>query len=276
MPDHRIATVTPVAERERRQAGLGRDATCTILNTHGDNYYAALDLVRKQTSLEPTMNPFRQQAVSMNLPNIDGYDPGVAVPPNRHPASVVPVSGLKWPISTRIGSFRAVVVLGLVLSATPALQAEHARIDLRVSGEGKEVIATADQEPPAGGRNNPPVLKVHVNKPLVLQFILTNTYPHTVIEHVNVLYYVVRVDKLGRKAAPSFSERNGPDKNTQPILEPGVVTKGKFVADFKPDCRVGTRLKFQITEPGLYTARVETLGTQSDHEHFSAIDLVAE
>jgi hypothetical protein len=119
------------------------------------------------------------------------------------------------------------------------------------------------------------VLKVHVNKPIVLQFILTNTYPHAVIDHVTVLYSVVRVEKLGRKAPPLLSERNGPDKNSQP-LESGVVTKGHFVMDFKPECRVGTRVKFRITEPGLYSARVETLGTQSDHEHFSAVDLVAE
>ena len=70
--------------------------------------------------------------------------------------------------------FRAVIVIGVVLCARlPPLQAEHARIDLRVSGEGKEVNAFADQEPPAGGRNKRPVLRVHVNKPLVLQFFLT-------------------------------------------------------------------------------------------------------
>jgi len=183
--------------------------------------------------------------------------------------------GVKSPICRWIGLFGAVVMIGVVLSATPAVLAEHARIDLRMNSEGKEVNAVADQEPPAGGRNTPPVLKVHVNKPIVLQFILTNTYPHTVIDHVTVLYSVVRVDKLGRKAAPSLSERNGPEKDAQPP-ESGVVTKGQFVMDFKPECRVGTRLKFQITEPGLYSARVETLGTQSDHEHFSAIDLVAE
>jgi hypothetical protein len=180
------------------------------------------------------------------------------------------------PICKRIALCRVVLIVGVVLSAPPALLAEHARIDLRASSEGKEVNAVADQEPPAGGRNTPPVLKVHVNKPIVLQFILTNTYPHTVIDHVTVLYSVVRVDKLGRKAAPSFSDRSGLDKNSQPLSEPRVVTKGQFIMDFKPECRVGTRLKFQITDPGLYSARVETLGTQSDHEHFSAVDLVAE
>jgi hypothetical protein len=188
---------------------------------------------------------------------------------------VVPMRCVQSPICGRIGLLRAIVMTGAVLSTPPALLAEHARIDLRVSSEGKEAIAVADQEPPAGGRNTPPVLKVHVNKPIVLQFILTNTYPHAVIDHVTVLYSVVRVEKVGRKAAPSLSERSGPEANSQP-LEPGIVTKGQFVMDFKPECRVGTRLKFRIAEPGLYTVRAETLGTQSDHEHFSAIDLVAE
>jgi hypothetical protein len=175
----------------------------------------------------------------------------------------------------QIKLFRAVAMIGVAVSATPALLAEHARIDMRASSEGKEASALADQDPPAGGRNTPPVLKVHVNKPIVLQFILTNTYPHAAIDHVTVLYSVVRVEKLGRKAPPPLSERTGPDKNSQ-LPESGVVTKGHFVMDFKPECRVGTRVKFRITEPGLYSARVETLGTQSDHEHFSAVDLVAE
>ena len=173
-------------------------------------------------------------------------------------------------------SSRAVIAIGVLLGATPALQAEHARIDLRVSGEGKEVSAIADQEPPTGGRNKRPVLKVHVNTPLVLQFFLTNTYPHAVLDHVNVLYYVARRDKLGHLTAPSFNGPTEADPSKQTRLESGVVTKGQFVMDFKPDCRVGTRMKFQITEPGVYTVRVETVGTQSDHEHFSAVDLIAE
>ena len=176
----------------------------------------------------------------------------------------------------RVISLRALVAIGVVLCATPALHAEHARIDLRVSSEGKEVSATADQEPPAGGRNTPPVLKVHVNKPLIMQFFLTNTYPHAVIDRVTVLYSVVRRDKVGRQPAPALNERTGADRNEQAFLESDVVTKGTFIMDFKPDCRVGTRLKFQIAKPGFYTVRVETLGTQSDHEHFSAIDLAAE
>jgi hypothetical protein len=175
-----------------------------------------------------------------------------------------------------VGLTRAAMLLAVMLGATPALKAEHARIDLRVSGQGKEITANADEEPPPGGTNDPPVLNVKVNEPLVLQFILINTYPHQVIDHVTVRYEVMRVSKLGRKPAPSFRESAGPGKNSLPLLEPGVVTKGQVLMSFKPDCHVGTRLKFQLPGPGLYSARVETINTQSDHEHFSAIDLVAE
>jgi hypothetical protein len=180
----------------------------------------------------------------------------------------------------RIGWWRAVVAVGMVLGATPSLWAEHARIDLSVTrpeGDDEQATASSDEEPPAGGVNEPPVLHVKVNEPLVLQFIFTNIYPHKVVEGVTVRYYVVRVTELGRKPAPSsIQQRTDADDESQPYLDEGVVARGEFNMDFKPDCRVGTRLKFKLTEPGLYSARVESLNTQSDHEHFSAIDLVAE
>ncbi|MEX2188949.1 MAG: hypothetical protein WD875_19230 [Pirellulales bacterium] len=179
----------------------------------------------------------------------------------------------------RVDLFRAIVVCGLFVGATSTSQAEHARIDMRVSRQGEQgevVTSTADVDTPAGGYKDPPVLEVKVNEPLVLQFVFTNTYPHKVIEGVSVRYYVVRAAKLGRQRAPSFRERTEDDKDSLPLLEKGVVTRGQFTMDFKPDCRVGTRLTIRLTEPGIYIARVDSLNTQSDHEHFSAIDLVAE
>ncbi len=157
------------------------------------------------------------------------------------------------------------------------MRAEHARIDLRVIGSGgKEASATSDTDPPAGGRNTPPVLKVKANQPLVLQFFFTNTDPHHDIDQVQIRYYIVRVEKLGRKPAATFADSTGRDKDSQPFVEPGVVSRGQFILDFKPETKVGTRLKFQIPAPGIYSVRVGSVGTQSDHEHFSAIDLVAE
>jgi hypothetical protein len=177
----------------------------------------------------------------------------------------------------RSAAIRLVMMPALLVGATSMVRAEHARIDLRViAAPGKEASATSDTDPPAGGRNTPPIFKVKVNQPLVLQFFFTNTDPHHDIEQVRVRYYVVRVEKLGRKPAVSLHESNRPDKESQPFLEPGVVTRGHFLMDFKPECKVGTRLKFQIPAPGIYSVRVGSVGTQSDHEHFSAIDLVAE
>ncbi|HVS37055.1 MAG TPA: hypothetical protein VMS17_15955 [Gemmataceae bacterium] len=148
-------------------------------------------------------------------------------------------------------------------------RAEHARIDLQLihidpvtGADGDAVGATADTEPPAGGFNERPVAKVQAGEPLVLQFVLTNKYPHGVLKDVTVRYYVVREDKLGQKSLPDLSK--------------ATVTEGKFTQNFKPDCRVGSRVAFKITEPGFYLLRVETLNTDSDHEHFSAIDIQVE
>ena len=86
----------------------------------------------------------------------------------------------------------------------------------------------------------------------------------------------MRVDKLGRKPGAMFQDASGRAKEAQPFLESGVVSRGEFSLDFKPETKVGTRLKFQLPAPGIYSVRVGSVGTQSDHEHFSAIDIVAE
>jgi hypothetical protein len=171
----------------------------------------------------------------------------------------------------------AFVFAAMMVGSVPAVRAEHARIDLRVIGPGgKEASATSDTDPPAGGRNTPPILKVKANQPLVLQFFFTNTDPHHDIDQVQIRYYIVRVEKLGRKPAVTFQNVSGRQKEAQPFVEPGIVSRGEFNLDFKPETKVGTRLKFQIPAPGIYSVRVGSVGTQSDHEHFSAIDLVAE
>lgn len=155
----------------------------------------------------------------------------------------------------------------LALIAWPlSARAEHARIELKLihldaasGAEGDAVTAQADTEPPAGGINKRPLAKVKAGEPLALQFFLTNTYPHGVKKNVTVRYYVVREQKLGQKRVPD--------------LKAGAVTEGRFTMNFKPGCKVGSRVAFHIKEPGIYLLRVETLNTDSDHEHFSAIDV---
>jgi hypothetical protein len=155
----------------------------------------------------------------------------------------------------------------LILAAWPFVaRAEHARIDLLLihvdpdtGADGEAVNATVDQEPPTGGRNERPLARVKAGEPLVVQFFLTNTYPHGVIKDVTVRYYLVREQKRGQKSLPD--------------LKAGTVTEGQFKMNFKPGCRVGARVNVRIMEPGIYLLRVETLNTDSDHEHFSAIDV---
>jgi len=160
-----------------------------------------------------------------------------------------------------------VACLALVLWPLFA-SAEHAQIDLKLirlaedsSKEEEVTTASADQEPPAGGRNPRPLGKVKVGEALALQFFLTNTYPHGVKKDVTVRYYVVREEKRGQKSVPDLKE--------------GVVTEGAFQMNFKPGCRVGARVTFRIRKPGIYLLRTETLNTDSDHEHFAAIDVQA-
>ena len=55
-----------------------------------------------------------------------------------------------------------------------------------------------------------------------------------------------------------------------------VVLESAFEMDFKPGAKAGQKNTLRIDKPGVYLVRVETRQTNSDHEHFSAIDLVIE
>jgi len=151
--------------------------------------------------------------------------------------------------------------IALVVAVSP-VRAEHAVIDLRVIGPEAEVSAGSDQEPPAGGVNPRPLTKVRVGDPLVLQFFLTNVYPHGNLKDVKVRYFVVPVEKVRQV--------------TVPPLEAGAVVEGEMTMNFKPKCRSGARVRFHVSEPGIYLVRVDTQNTQSDHEHFASIDLEVE
>jgi hypothetical protein len=153
----------------------------------------------------------------------------------------------------------------LLIAGSLSARAEHARIDLkliRLDSKDAPTEAQADQEPPLGGRNERPLVKVKAGEPLALEFFLTNTYPHGAKKNVTVRYYVVREEKRGQKRVPN--------------LKDGTITDGRVTMNFKPFCRVGSRVTFRIEEAGMYLLRVETLNTDSDHEHFSAIDVEVE
>jgi hypothetical protein len=158
---------------------------------------------------------------------------------------------------------RSIVFL-LVLVAFFAVnleaRAEHAKINLDVTAGRESVSAFVDQTPPDSGKNPRPVLKAKVNEPIRIKYTLTNVYPHKTLENVVVHFYIARQNKVGQKELPD--------------LKGDVVIESAFDMDFKPGGKAGQRTTLKIETPGVYLIRVESRNTQSDHEHFSAIDLV--
>ena len=53
-----------------------------------------------------------------------------------------------------------------------------------------------------------------------------------------------------------------------------MIIETAFDMDFKPGGKAGQKSSVKIDAPGVYLIRLETRNTQSDHEHFAAIDLV--
>ncbi len=150
------------------------------------------------------------------------------------------------------------MILCLVVSGTA--RAEHAKIELVVSGGGNQATANVDQTPPEWGKNPRPVLRVRANEPVEIRFLFTNVYPHKTLENAVIHLFVVRQGKVGQKEIPD--------------LKGDVVMESAFDMDFKPGGKAGQRSRIRIAEPGAYLVRVESRNTDSDHEHFAAIDLV--
>ena len=177
--------------------------------------------------------------------------------------SVVPILRRPPQKVLAMNTFRIGLFLGWGLIATSSSAiAEHAKINLDVIGPKSQQTAFVDQTPPAYGKSPRPVLKVKSGDPIKLNWMLTNVYPHKTLENVVVHFFVVKVDKVGSKEAPDL---NG-----------DVVTESAFEMDFKPGAKAGQKNSLKIKEPGVYLVRVETKQTNSDHEHFAAIDLVVE
>jgi len=153
----------------------------------------------------------------------------------------------------------AVLTLGLF---APLVRAEHAKIHLDVASSHDKQTAFVDQTPPDSGKNPRPVVKAKPGEPIRIEWLMTNVYPHKTLENVVVHFFIARIEKVGQKALPD--------------LQGDVVLESAFDMDFKPGAKAGQRNTLKIDAPGVYLVRVESRQTQSDHEHFAAIDLVIE
>jgi hypothetical protein len=161
---------------------------------------------------------------------------------------------------------RIAKICGLLLSVVtplPAL-AEHAKIQLDVKVAGQPTAtAFMDQTPPDWGKNPRPVARVKLGKAVNVQWILTNAYPHKTLENVVVHGFVAKQERVGQKELPDLRGEE-------------VTLESAYDLDLKPGAKTGARFTLRLTEPGVYLIRVETRGTESDHEHFAAVDLVVE
>lgn len=149
----------------------------------------------------------------------------------------------------------------MLVMATTA-RAEHAKVTLDVESGGGKTTAFVDQTPPESGKNPRPVAKVKAGEPIKVVWMFQNTYPNKTIKDVVVHFFIAPQAKVGQKELP--------------ILSDDVVFESAFDMDFKPGAKAGGRQTLTITKPGVYLIRVESIQTQSDHEHFSAVDLVVE
>jgi hypothetical protein len=153
-------------------------------------------------------------------------------------------------------------VLAAVATATAPTQAraEHAKITLEVVAPNGRQTAFMDQTPPDWGKNPRPMLKAKVGEPIKIQWMFTNVYPHKTLENVVIHFFVAPEAKVGQKDLPALDDH--------------VVLESAFDMDLKPGGKAGQRQALRIDAPGVYLVRVESRNTQSDHEHFAAIDLV--
>lgn len=151
-------------------------------------------------------------------------------------------------------------IFSLLLALLPAAaRAEHFDIKLTANApDGTSKEAFADQTPPIGGLNPRPVLRAKAGDTIAFQFMMTNVYAHESARNAGIRFYIVREQQLGQKAVP-------------PLENP--VAEGSFTFNLKPRAKIGTKERVVMPQPGIYLLRVESLRTQRDHEHFSAIDL---
>ena len=156
-----------------------------------------------------------------------------------------------------------IAFIAAILLATAALRAEHFKIELTIQPSAEDSTAHSDTEPPMGGLHPRPLCHVKAGQEITLQFFFTSNFPHDPLKSVGVHYFIAREKEAGTKAQAE------PDK--APVLD------GRFVMDFKPETgRVGLRQRLHIDQAGTYLVKVISENSDSDHEHFAAIDLVVD
>ena len=144
-----------------------------------------------------------------------------------------------------------------------AVQAEHAKINLEVATRARQRRGVRRSDSARNRARTPgPSSRPRSTSRSASSTLLTNVYPHKTLENVVVHFLSPARKRSGRKSFPD--------------LKGDVVIETAFDMDFKPGGKAGQRSTVKIDAPGVYLIRLETRNTQSDHEHFAAIDLVVD
>ncbi|HEX5243024.1 MAG TPA: hypothetical protein VFW23_07130 [Tepidisphaeraceae bacterium] len=161
------------------------------------------------------------------------------------------------------GAQGLLAALLVVMALASVARAEHFEYELTVTSAKDKARSGSDTYPPPQGRNPRPVCHAKVGEQLTFQFFMSSNFPHDAIKGVTVRYFIVPIPKVGSPEVP----KPGDD----------ALLNGHFIMDFKPDTgKVGLRQVFHADKPGVYLVRVQSENSDSDHEHFSALDLVVE
>ena len=149
----------------------------------------------------------------------------------------------------------------LTLRFIPGASASHLAIDLTVDGRPRAVHAGADTMPPENGKNPRPLVHVWIGEGVKLHWSVKNT-EGTKLDTLLVHVFIVPEAQAGQKEVPDPRKGAIWETISATALDPGKETHGQA--------------EVPISEPGTYLVRVESMFTQHTHEHFAAVDLVAE
>lgn len=155
---------------------------------------------------------------------------------------------------------RCLPLAALLFAATP-VRANHLQMALSVQGTQSEAKSETDHAPPTEGVRARPVVKLKAGETLQVRWFVKNVDRAPVKEMV-VHFFVAPEEKAGQKEVPD------PRKE--------AVAENAFAIELAPSASTRGSLRLPIREPGVYLVRIESLYTQRDHEHFTAIDVIVE
>jgi hypothetical protein len=149
----------------------------------------------------------------------------------------------------------------LAIIAAPPARANHLQMALSVQGTQSEAKSETDQSPPPEGVRPRPVVKLKAGETLQVRWFVKNV-DRVPVKDMVVHFFVAPEEKAGQKGVPDPRQE--------------VVAENAFAIELAPGASTHGSLRLPIREPGTYLVRIESLYTQRDHEHFTAIDVIVE